>query len=236
MSAELTYAPAAGGLGIIDALLRDRDGTIARVRAGVDRLATMRVMVATIAIAMAIVGAAIGTTRGGAQIGYAAIKLPLVLLGTAAIAAPVMSAVAAALGRRVDVGADLALVVTALAYGALLLVACTPLVLLARAVDLSYHRTILGIVALFAVAGFASLRVIVRAIADGRPGTVGALAALCVVLALVGGQLAWVLRPYLVRPRGEIAFVREREGSLVEAVLQAFASARGLYARGEDVR
>ena len=61
----------------------------------------MRTMVATIAITMAIVGAALGSYRGGVQIAYAAIKLPLVLLGTAALSAPALTAIGAALGRRV---------------------------------------------------------------------------------------------------------------------------------------
>ena len=87
-------------LGLIDQLLRDRDAMLARIAAGRDLAAVTRAMVATIAIAMAIVGAALGSYRGGVQIGYAAIKLPLVLLGTAALSAPALTAIGASLGRR----------------------------------------------------------------------------------------------------------------------------------------
>ncbi len=222
-----------GSLGQIDHLLRDRDAMIARIRAGLELVPTMRTMVATIAIAMAIVGAALGSYRGGVQIGYAAVKLPLVLLGTAALSGPALSAIGAALGRRPRVAVDLALVMTALAYGALLLVACTPLILLAKSMDLAYHRAILGVVVMFSIAGIASLRVIVRALAvESAPGWRTSVVGLCVVFALVGGQLAWALRPYLVRPRAtDIEFVRGLDGSLVEAVLGAFESARGHYGR-----
>jgi len=57
---------------------------------------------------------------------------------------------------------------------------------------------------------------------------------LCIVFIAVGGQLAWALRPYLVRPRSpEIVFVRELEGSLFDAAIGAIRSASGIYYRDE---
>lgn len=220
---------------LIDLLLRDRDAMRARIAAGTDTAAIARTMIVTIAIAMALVGAALGSYRGGIQIAYAAIKLPLVLLGTAALSAPTLFAVGAALGRRARLTTDLTLVTSALAYGALLLAACTPLIMLGRALELPYHQMILATVAMFALAGAASLRVVIRALAaEPGPGRTSAIAGLCVVFALVGGQLAWALRPYLVRPRTpDVPFVREVEGSLIDAVSGAFRSARGVYVRDE---
>jgi hypothetical protein len=217
----------------IDLLLRDRGAMLARIRAGSDLPELLRTMIATIAIAMAIVGAALGSYRGGLQIAFAAVKLPVVLLGTAALSAPALSAIGAALGRRSRLTADLTLVMTALAFGALLLVACTPLVLLGRAVDLDYHRMILATVAMFAVAGGAALQLIWRGVAlEAAPGWRTAIVGLCVVFSLVGGQLAWALRPYLVRPRSpEVPFVRAVEGGLFDAVTGALRSARGIYDR-----
>jgi hypothetical protein len=193
----------------------------------------MRVMVATIAIAMAIVGATLGSYRGGVQIAYAAIKLPLVLLGTAALSAPALTAIGAALGRKPKLANDLVLVTTALAFGALLLAGCTPLVLLARAMDMPYHRAILAVVVMFSLAGLASLQIVVRAVAqEGGRGWRSAIAGLCVVFALVGGQLAWALRPYLVRPRTpDVPFMRDVEGSLYDSVIEAAKSAQGIYSR-----
>ena len=220
-------------LGMIDLLLRDRDAMLARIRGGADLPAVLRTMIATIAVTMAIVGAALGSYRGGIQIAYAALKLPIVLLGTAALSAPVLSAIGAALGRRSRLAADLALVMTALAFGALLLVACTPLIMLARSVDLPYHHTILATVVMFAVAGCAALRLVWRGVAlEAAPGWRTAVAGLCVVFALVGGQLSWALRPYRVRPRAtEVPLIRDVEGSLFDAVAGALRSARGVYDR-----
>lgn len=219
--------------GMIDLLLRDRAGMLARIRAGQDLPAILRTMIATIAACMAIVGAALGSYRGGVQIAYAAIKLPVVLLGTAALSAPVLTAIGAALGRRARLAADLTLVMAALAFGALLLAACTPLVLLGRSIDLDYHRMVLCTVAMFAIAGGAALQLICRGVAlEAATGWRTAVAGLCVVFALVGGQLAWALRPYLVRPREPApVFLREVEGSLFDAVAGALRSARGIYDR-----
>ena len=233
-AADATVMPAPRpALGTIDLLLRDREAMLARIRAGADLPAIVRTMTATIAVTMAIVGAALGSYRGGVQIAYAAIKLPIVLLGTAALSAPALSAIGAALGRRSRLTADLALVMAALAFGSLLLVACTPLLLLGRSVDLGYHRMILAVVAMFAVSGGAALRMIWRGVArEAAPGWRTAVVGLCVVFTLVGGQLAWALRPYLLRPRApEPMFVREVESSLLDAITGSLRSARGIYVR-----
>jgi hypothetical protein len=225
--------PPGDSLSMIDLLLRDRAGTLARIRAGADLRPILATMVATIAVAMAIVGAALGSYRGGIQIAYAAIKLPLVLLGAAALSAPALSAIGAALGRRSRMSADLALVMSAVAFGALLLASTTPLILLGRALELDYHRMIAATVCAFGVAGLATLRMIVQGVAaEGAPGWRSAVAGLCCVFALVGAQLAWAMRPYLVRPRApEVPFVRAVEGSLFDAVTTTLQSARGIYVR-----
>ena len=231
-AADVTLTPRPA-FGMIDLLLRDREAMLARIRKGADLAAIMRTMIATIAVTMAIVGAALGSYRGGVQIAYAAVKLPIVLLGTAALSAPALSAIGAAIGRRSRLTADLALVMAALAFGSLLLVACTPLVLLGRSVDLDYHRMILAVVAMFAVAGGAALRMIWRGVAlEAAPGWRTAVAGLCVVFSLVGGQLAWALRPYLLRPRApEAMFIRPVESSLFDSVTGSMRSARGIYER-----
>ena len=225
-----------GALGTIDLLLRDRKAMHARIETGADLPAILKTMTATIAVSMLIVGAALGTYRGHEQILYAAIKLPLVLLGTAALSAPALSAIGAALGRPTRLANDLALVMTALAFGSLLLAACTPLIMLAHAMHLDYHRMILGTVGMFSVAGLCALQFVCRGVArTAGPGWRTAIAGLCIVFSLVGGQLAWALRPYLVRPRAEApVFVHDIEGSLLDAISQTFDSARGIYS--EDSR
>ncbi len=221
---------------LIDLLLRDRRAALARVReASPGEVASAtRIMVGTIAVCAAIVGAALGSYRGGAQIAFAAIKLPIVLrFGTAAVvSAPVLTAVGTALGRPPRLVHDLLVVITALAFGALVLVAGTPLLLLARAADVNYHATILLVVAVFSIAGLACLRVVAGGFpADGAPGRGAAVLALCAVFAVVGGQLAWALRAGHTwsAPRvrnDDVTFVHPLEGSLIDAVVDTARSTR----------
>ena len=226
-------------LGIIDLLLRDREVMLARIRAGTNLAAILKVMIATIAVTMAIVGAALGSYRGGVQIGYAAIKLPLVLLGTAALSAPTLTAIGRAVGRRSNLVQDLSLVMSALAFGALMLVAGTPLILLGRAVDLTYHQMILMTVTMFGIAGLAALHMIIHAVSvenlrDGTRGWRTAVLGLVIVFVTIGGQLSWALRPYLVGPRTEDGlFLCALYWFLLYAITGAFMSARGVYSRDE---
>jgi hypothetical protein len=229
-------APApAGALGTIDTLLRDRAATLARIERGESLADLVRTMLITIAVSCAIFGAAVGMYRGGVQILYAAIKFPLVMLLTAAITAPCLTAFNAALDRPHALRRDVALVMLALGFGSLLLVAQAPILLLAALMDCAYHKFILLTFGCAAVAGLGSLIVLGRGVRgqSGRHAQITALA-LVGVLAVVGAQVAWTMRPYVVRPRTtEIPFVRQIEGSLIEAVMSSSRSARGIYEEDE---
>jgi hypothetical protein len=223
--------PAPGALGTIDTLLRDRAATLARIERGESLADLVRTMLVTIAVSCAIFGAAVGMYRGGVQILYAAIKFPLVMLLTAAITAPCLTAFNAALDRPHALRRDVALVMLALGFGSLLLVAQAPILMLAALLDCEYHKFILLTFGCAALAGLGSLVVLGRGVRgqSGRNARFTALA-LVGVLAVVGAQMAWTMRPYVVRPRTtEIPFVRHIEGSLIEAVMGSSRSARGIY-------
>jgi hypothetical protein len=226
-AAELTAsAEGPDAFALVDQLLRDRPAILRRIAAGDDLAGLVRTWILTIVVGMALVGAALGAFRGGAQIAYAAIKLPLVLLLTAALSAPVLSAGRLALGRRASLAQDLALVVTALAFGSLVLVAQAPVLLAMTALRVGYHEAILVTAVCFTIGGLASVSVLLRGAGDA----LAALAILLGVFAVVGSQLAWTLRPYLVRPRSqEVPFVRAIEGSLWDALNDTARSAQGIY-------
>ncbi len=221
------------GLSLVDQLLRDRAGVMARIEAGVGLASLMRTFLATIVVGAALTGAAMGSFRGGEQIAFAAIKLPLALLGTASLCAPALTAVGRALGRPASLARDLALVMMALAVGALVLVAMVPVLLVARAVDTSYHGSILLTVGVGAIGGLAAVAVLAVGLRRASTRDAGALLALFALLfAVVGAQGAWTLRPWLVRPRTpDVPFIRAVEGSLYDAVLGSARSARGVYTR-----
>jgi hypothetical protein len=235
VGATASYSAPIAASGPIELLLRDRDTLIADLAAGRRLATTARAMLITIAIGAALFGAAIGIYRGGIQIVYAAVKLPLVLIFTAAIAAPALTAFNLALDRPSALRRDLALALCSLALGALVLAAEAPLILVARALDAGYHETILLVVGCCAVAGLASLTFLARGLwAQARSGAYTAALLLCGVMIVVGAQAAWTMRPYLVRPRTvDVPFVRDVEGSLLEAVITTVDSAQGTFRRDE---
>ena len=221
------------GLQAIDELLRDRGAILERIRRDIDLAGLARALLVTIALASAIFGATLGTYRGGIQILYAAIKLPLLLLLTAAVCAPALTAFNAALDRPTSLRRDIALVLGALALGSLLLVAQAPVIFLAALAHASYHMTILLTFTCSAVAGLASLFFLARGmrVASHERAT-SAVLALVLVFSVIGAQMAWTLRPYLVRPRTpDVPFLRALEGNLLESVGESFDSARGIYHR-----
>lgn len=224
-------APAAG-LALVDRLLRDQRTVLARIDRGEELGALARTCVITIAAAAAIFGATLGAHRGGLQIGYAAIKLPLVLLLTAGLATPALTALDAAVGGRADLRRDLATVLAALALAAMLCAATAPIVLLADRLGAGYHDIILLTVACCGAGGLGGFVFFLRALA-GRGGprrlVGGVFLAVC---AVVGCQLAWTLRPWAVRPRTvDVPFVRAIEGSFLDALGGTLDSARGIYHR-----
>jgi hypothetical protein len=81
---------------------------------------------ATILVGAAFFGATLGMHRGGIQILYAALKLPLVVLLTAVVCTPVLTSLNRALNRKAVLAEDLSLVLASLARGCLILAALAP--------------------------------------------------------------------------------------------------------------
>ncbi|HVO30327.1 MAG TPA: hypothetical protein VMV18_06310 [bacterium] len=220
-------------LGTVDALLRDRAATQERIREGDDLAGFARAMLATIAVGAGSFGGAMGAWRGGLQIVLAGVKLPLVVLFTAALCAPAASALNAAFDRRSDARRDIALVLASLALGSLVLAALAPVLLLADTLGVSYHAFILAIVGCCAIGGLAGVILLVRGLAaDGArllPVSLGLLA----VFALVGSQLAWSGRPWVTRPRtsGVVVLRAVDDQSFLDSVARSLDSAAGNYSR-----
>ncbi len=219
------------GVALVDGLLRDQPRVLDRIDRGEALGDLVRTCVITIATAAAVLGAAIGWQRGGLQVVFAAIKLPLVLLLTAGLVTPALGALDQAVGGRSDLRRDLAGVLAALALAALLMAATAPLVLLGGAM-LGYHGSILLIVACCGVGGLGGLLFFGRALLrrGGRRRMTGL--AFLALSAIVGSQMAWTLRPWVVRPQSpDVVFVRSLEGNFLQAVGGSYNSARGVYYR-----
>lgn len=217
---------------VVDGLLTEPQALVERGQQSdaAAQSALVRVLLLAILGGTAAFGAAVGFYRGGAQVIFAAIKLPLVVLLTAAVTTPALTALGAALGRAAGLRADLIRVLAALARGSLILAALAPLMLVATCVHLGYHAAVLLLVVCCAGAGAAGLPLLGRALWAEKQGRVLLTAAMLVVVGLAGTHTSWLFRPYLVRPRTtEVPFMRALDGSFVDSVGRSQRSARGIY-------
>ena len=161
-------------------------------------------------------GAVLGLWHGPRLALYVAAKLPLVLLLTSALTVPFSWAGAALLGLPLRFGQVVVLTFLALAAGSLLLAALAPVALLftlsapppvpeARtAHNLLYllHTLFVGACGL---AGTAVLRRGMRAF--GKPAR-AVFFVWIAAFALVGGEVAWVLRPFVGSVYKPVVFLR----------------------------
>lgn len=190
---------------------------------------------AAIVLGAAAFGGVLGSFRGGAQIVYGAIKVPLAIIATLAICTPAFHALAAVLGRPWPLRSVISLTLAAAGRSSLVLLAFTPALWLALDVGIGYHAGALAASLAYGLAGLAALGVLVRGIGAGQGRVLTALAFMGMFFA-VGGQTAWILRPYLVRPKTPDApFLRSREGGFSDALFTSGRSAAGIYDDEEPV-
>ncbi len=189
------------------------------------------VSLAAIAIGAAAFGAVLGSYRGGVQILYAGVKVPMAMLATLAIAGPAFHAVAAALGRPWPMRSVVALTLAAAGRASLLLLAFAPVLWLMLDFGVGYHAAAMLAALAYGASGLAALGILVRGLGKGPGRGLTTLAFIAIFFA-VGGQTSWILRPYLVRPKTEhVPFTRAREGSFDEALFWSTRSAAGVYDR-----
>ena len=114
------------------------------LEAGDGLTARARTYVQVLIAGTATFGAALGFYRGGAQILFAAVKLPLVTLLMLATVAPLLHALNRALERPANMAREVTLLIAALARGALVLAAETPLIWAAHALGADYHDLVMS--------------------------------------------------------------------------------------------
>lgn len=221
-------------LAVINDLLRSPSGVAARCREDADLRPLVLGSLAAIAAGGALFGAVLGIPRGALQATYAGAKLPFAMLAALVVSAPAFHVLNAAIGRPQPFRSTVALTLAATGRAALVLLACAPGLWLAMDTVLEYHPAVLVASTCYLLAGVAALGVILRGLMPGPRGLFTAVAFTSVLLP-VGGQTAWMLRPFLGRPaHDEVPFLRARESSFADAVHQSAWSAMGHYR--EDAR
>jgi hypothetical protein len=169
-------------------------------------------------------GAALASSRGGLQIAYAALKLPIACLLTIILVVPALAATSTTLRRPLSLSGASVLMLAAAGRAALVLLALAPVVWLAFDQGLAYHRGIIVASLGYGLAGLSALGMLRFAL--GRDlRSLFVIGCFGLVFLPAGGQTAWLFRPYVGRPsQDEVPFMRSREGSFGAAVQQSLFS------------
>ena len=187
------------------------------------------VSISAIALGGALFGATVGGYRGGLQVLYSAIKVPAACLWTLALCVPAYYAFTNIFGRALPVRVVAALTLASIARASLVLLAAVPVIWLMVDMGASYHATALWASVAYGLAGLSALGVMLRALGDRSKRFV--VAGLMVSLfCIVGGQSAWIMRPYLGRPsQAEVPFLRAPDGVFAERVWKSGRSSMGWF-------
>lgn len=218
-------------LQVLDELMRSPRTVAERSRAGGDLRALFIASLGSLVLGAGVFGATLATSRGGAQLVYSGLKLPFAMVVTLLLVVPAFHAISAGLGRALSFSGMVGLALAAAGRGALVLVALSPLIWLSFDHGLPYHRGVLLACACYGLAGLAALDLVLRGIGRDARGVVIVGLFGC-VLAVTGGQTAWMLRPFLGRPSAtQVPFLRHRESSFLDSVQQSTRSSVGVYSQ-----
>ncbi len=180
----------------------------------------------------AIYGAVLGMWRGGSQILFASLKLPLVLLVTCAITLFFLRLTAALLGLPLTTFGAANLTLRAMAIAAIVLASMAPVLWLftlaaprpGLSAQTAHNLLFLLHTAAVAVAGCTgtwALRSSLRQVAKKRSRARQVLVIWVIALALVGGEVAWAFRPFVGSIYLPSSFLRSDalEGNVYELVI-----------------
>jgi hypothetical protein len=164
-------------------------------------------------------GAVLGSWHGPRLAAYAALKLPLVLLATALLTTPFAALMVRALGLRISVAQTARLALGCLALAALVMASLAPVAALftwtgpppspaARTPHNLLYLLHTAVVGGSGVTAVVALRRRLVASAPSISAARGVLVSWIVLFALVGGEVAWALRPFVGSVFEPVALVR----------------------------
>jgi len=191
-------------------------------------------LLALLALGAVTFGAVVGGYRGGLQVPFAAVKLPLLFLVPMMLVLPALRG----LWSLCEVNVSYQRLVTAGLVGgartALLAAAAGPVLWLLFGL-LGYHLAVLTFVGVLALCGLPGLLVVARAVPAGGRSRWVALTGSLVLLGLASMQTGWLLRPFLVRPQTtDVVLLRPVEEDVFRAVETTAWSALGVYDSHSD--
>ena len=210
---------------------RQREALLDELVRGVDLGPKLMALTVSMAAGAAFYGAVLGLWRGGEQVAYAVIKLPLVLIFTATLTLVFNWMSAVLLGLPIRFAQVAVLTYLALAIAAVLLASLVPIVWLftvsapvpsleARTTHNLLYLWHTTVVAAAGLAGTVALWRALRSLARDPRQARRIFCAWLLAFALVGGEVAWALRPFVGSIYYPAAFLRDDalEGNVYEFI------------------
>lgn len=213
---------------ILSRFIRDREGLYNDIREERDLTKHFITSVAATALFGALYGASMGTYAGGLQIVFDAIKIPMLLLVAVLVSLPTYYVLNGILGGEMSLRQMAVLFMISITVMATMMMAFLPVTLFFMLTTpertfATYAFTVLLNVFFFGIAGVTAVSYLLRGfskIHGENKKWVPAMITGSGVLAFVGTQLAWVLRPYF---HLSTAFIAPPSGNFYIAVVKLIA-------------
>ena len=214
-------------------LERGRRALLDDLRLDRDLTTHVAMLVVSTIVFGAIYGAVLGSWHGARLAVYVAIKVPLLMLSTAAVTALFNWIIAALLGLRMRIAQTFALTLVPLAIASIVAASLAPIAWFftqALPGPSPAQRTLHNVlylvhVVLIASAGLAGTRTLRGVLIDVCGGDEGRARAVriawIVAYAFVGGEMAWMLRPFVGSVFLPVVFLRDDalNGNVYEFIL-----------------
>jgi len=234
-SPPVPIRPAVPGFGQFVALiLSDRERFFTEVAEGEGLSAKLRHSFWTLVALCGLYGAAAGAFAGPVQALSAAIKLPLLFLGSLAICFPGFFVIQVLVGSSLRLPQVLALVLGALSLSAILLAAVVPITAFFLLTGANYYFLTLLHVVIVLGAGLVGMLVLheglafaceKRGVYPKKAMTI--MKVWAVLFAFVGIQMAWNLQPFVGDRGAPFQLFRHNEGNFYTAIVYSLQRLAG---------
>ncbi len=223
-------------LAVIETILRNRFHFFIEIRDGIKLQEKMRATLISSILFLALYGAVMGSTHSLWQALSSAAKLPVLFLATMVVCSPTLYFFNVLFGSSQSLTQNVALILTAIAVTAVLLLSFAPIALFFLLTTSGYQFFKLLNVAIFAISGWMGVVFLsqgMRVVAAG--GKEGASARRVVmwlwvlVYGFVGSQMAWTLRPFIGAPSMKFELFRQLGGNFYANIFASIGEMLGFF-------
>ena len=177
----------------------------------------------------ALFGVVVGSYRGGLQIPFAALKMPLLIWIPVMLTLPVTHALWRAGEVEVSWQHTTMAGLVAMARTSVLAAATGPVLWLLYSLHPGYHLSVLILAGTLVVIGLPGLSVLASTMPTGGKRRGLAMLGSLLVLGLCTMQTGWLLRPFIARPTAEVTLLRPIEDDIFSSLGASTGAAVGVY-------